>query len=299
MSGRGSAVVVFGSTGRQGYAVSQALLARGWRVRALTRDTTSTRARELARVGVEVVPTGTTEASLVATMRDASGVFLMQPSGVAPEHEFRSVCRAADTAAGAGVRHLVYSSSAGAAHGGSGVTNYEVKWRAAQYLAEAGVPHTLLRPVTFMENYLLRRQRIEAGVLDGPFAPGMRQQLVAVRDIAAVVAEVFARPEETQGTAIDLAGDELTLEAVASAFSRALGRPVRYAQRTDDTVGDRDPEQMRALLSWRERSGHQVDVAAVRERLDGWGVALTSLATWIQVCWPAPSGPQSEGETCG
>ena len=162
---------MFGSTGRQGYAVAQALVSQGWRVRGLTRDATSTRARELARVGVEVVPTGTTEAFLGAMMRDAYGVFLMQPSGVAPEHELRSMCAATDAAARAGVRHLLYSSSAGAAHSGSGVTNYEVKWRAAQYLAEAGVPHTLLRPVTFMENYLLRRQRIEAGVLDGPFAP--------------------------------------------------------------------------------------------------------------------------------
>ena len=288
--GRAKTVVVFGSTGRQGRAVSGALLARGWRVRGLTRDAGSARAAELARAGAEMVPAPGTAASLEAAMRGAHGVFLMQPSGIDSGEELRAVRAAAGAASAAGVRHLVYSSSAGAARSGSGVANYEVKWRAARALAEAGLPHTLLRPVTFMENYLLRRSRIEAGVLEGPFAPGMRQQLVAVRDIGAVSAELFARPGESRGSALDLAGEELSLEAVAGVFARALGRPVRYAQRADDTVGDRDPEQMRALLRWREREGHRVDVAALRARMDGWGVSLTTLAEWIRLCWPNPAG---------
>ena len=297
--GRAKTVVVFGSTGRQGRAVSGALLARGWRVRGLTRDAGSARAGELARAGAEMVPAPRTAASLEAAMRGAYGVFLMQPSGIDPGEELRAVRAAAGAASAAGVRHLVYSSSAGAARSGSGVANYEVKWRAARTLAEAGLPHTLLRPVTFMENYLLRRDRIEAGVLEGPFAPGMRQQLVAVRDIGAVSAELFARPEESRGSALDLAGEELALEAVAGVFARALGRTVRYAQRADDTVGDRDPEQMRALLRWREREGHRVDVPALRARMDGWGVSLTTLGEWIGLCWPHPAGQAGEGATRG
>ena len=293
-AGRRRTVVVFGSTGRQGRAVSAALLARGWRVRGLTRDAGSARAGELARAGVEVLPDPGTAASLEAAMRGADGVFLMQPSGIAPEQELGAVRAAAAAAAAAGVRHLVYSSSAGAARSGSGVANYEAKWRAGRYLAEAGVAHTLLRPVTFMENYLLRRERIEAGVLEGPFPPGMRQQLVAVRDIGAVAAELFQRPGESAGAAIDLAGEEISLEAVAGVFSRALGRTVRYAQRAGDTVGDRDPEQMRALLRWREREGHGADVEALRTRLGGWGVELTTLAEWIRLCWPRPAG-RAEG----
>ncbi len=48
-------VLVSGATGNQGGAVAQALLASGHRVRALTRNTESSRARRLADQGVELV----------------------------------------------------------------------------------------------------------------------------------------------------------------------------------------------------------------------------------------------------
>ena len=298
-AGDAGGIVVFGATGRQGSAVSRALLGRGWRVRGLTRDPGSDRAQSLARRGLELFPAPADAAALAASMRGAHGVFLMQPSGIAPEQELGALRAAAAAAVSARVAHLVYSSSAGAARAGSGVANYEAKWLAGRYLAEAGLAHTLLRPVTFMENYLLRRERLEGGVLEGPFDPGLRQQLVAVRDIGAVVAELFARPEESRGLELDLAGDELALAEVAGVFARALGRPVRYARRLDDTVGDRDPGQMRALLSWREREGHRVDVAALRARLEGWGVALTTLAEWIRLSWPRPGGTAGPGDARG
>lgn len=286
---------MLGATGRQGYALAHTLLAQGWCVRGLTRDPASERAHALTDAGVEVVATQAVRASLAMTLRGAHGVFIMQPSGIAPERELAATRAVADAAASTSIRHLVYSSSAGAARSGTGVANYEVKWRAAQHLATLGLPHTVVRPVTFMENYLLRREPIETGVLEGPFAPGMRQQLVAVGDIAAVIAAIFARPEETTGTELDLAGDELTLADIADVFSRALGRQVRYAQRTEDTVGDRDPKQMGALLRWREREGHNVDVTALRERCASWGVELTTLERWIQMSWPGTIGAARDG----
>ncbi len=289
--GGGRLVVVLGATGRQGGALARALLAEGWRVRGITRDAASERARALVASGVEV----TTADPLQAALTGAHGVFSMQPAGVEAEHELALTNAVAEAAARAGVRHFVYSSSAGAARSGTGVANYEVKWLAARHLAGLGMPYTVVRPVTFMENYLLRRARIEAGELDGPFAGTMRQQLIAVPDIAAVVAAVLAHPEETAGAELDLAGDELTLEGVAAVFARALERPVRYARQVEDTVGHRDPEQMRALLRWREEEGHNVDVAALRERCAGWGVELMTLERWIGVSWPGIAAPAREG----
>ena len=48
-------VLVSGATGNQGGAVTQALLASGHKVRALTRNTESSRARRLVDQGVELV----------------------------------------------------------------------------------------------------------------------------------------------------------------------------------------------------------------------------------------------------
>ena len=289
-------MVVLGATGRQGGALTRLLLANGWRVRGLTRDPASERARALTAAGAEMVAAEPVGATLGSTFEGAHGVFLMLPPAVAAESELDATNAISDAAAEAGVRHLVYSSSGGAAKNGTGVANYEAKWRAAQHLASIEMPHTVVRPVTFMENYLRRVDRIEAGALDGPFTGTMRQQLVAVRDIAAVVAAIFARPEESAGLELDLAGDELTLDEVAAVFARALGRPVRYAQRADDTVGDRDPEQMRALLRWREREGHSADVPALRERCARWGVELTPLMRWIGEAWPGIADRAREGK---
>jgi len=48
-------VLVTGATGRQGGAVIRHMLPKGWKLRALTRNSTSHAAQELARQGVEVV----------------------------------------------------------------------------------------------------------------------------------------------------------------------------------------------------------------------------------------------------
>ena len=49
-------IAVTGATGQQGGAVARRLLAEGWQVRALTRDTSKPQAQELARLGATIVP---------------------------------------------------------------------------------------------------------------------------------------------------------------------------------------------------------------------------------------------------
>jgi uncharacterized protein YbjT (DUF2867 family) len=51
----GGVVVVTGATGRQGRAVSRALLGAGWSVRAMTRHPDKPAARALAAAGAEIV----------------------------------------------------------------------------------------------------------------------------------------------------------------------------------------------------------------------------------------------------
>jgi uncharacterized protein YbjT (DUF2867 family) len=48
-------VLVTGATGRQGGAVVSHMLAKGWRLRALTRNPDGHEAQSLARKGLEVV----------------------------------------------------------------------------------------------------------------------------------------------------------------------------------------------------------------------------------------------------
>jgi uncharacterized protein YbjT (DUF2867 family) len=71
-------ILVTGITGQQGGAVARRLHADGWRVRGLTRDPDSERARPARELGIELM-TGdlTDEPSLAAPLAGVYGVFAM------------------------------------------------------------------------------------------------------------------------------------------------------------------------------------------------------------------------------
>ena len=82
-AGEGRTVVVTDATGRQGGAVTRHLLRAGWRVRALTRDPTSTKAQSLRALGAEVVRGDMGDgASLLPVFREADGVFSVQNGAI-------------------------------------------------------------------------------------------------------------------------------------------------------------------------------------------------------------------------
>ena len=103
-------------------------------------------------------------------------------------------------------------------------------------LRASGLAWTLLQPTFFMQNFAtysgetIRRE----GALYYPAGDG-RAAWVDVRDIAAVAAEILARPEAHAGRAYALTGPEaLSMAEVAAALSAALGRPVRYVDPSED-----------------------------------------------------------------
>jgi len=72
--------LVAGATGNQGGAVARALLAaRGWKVRGITRDPNKPEARELARLGAEMVRADLYDsASLGRALEGAYGAFSVE-----------------------------------------------------------------------------------------------------------------------------------------------------------------------------------------------------------------------------
>src|ERR1700722_10423721 len=72
------AVVVTGGTGKQGGSVVKSLLERGHEVRAVTRNTESARARDLATAGVTLVRAALEDtAALTKALEGASSLFAM------------------------------------------------------------------------------------------------------------------------------------------------------------------------------------------------------------------------------
>ena len=201
-------------------------------MRALTRDPGKPAAQALAEAGAEIFAADNDDRpSLDAAFRGAYGVYSVQNfwlPNVGAEGEIRQGKAVADAAKAAGVKHLVYS-SVGAAHRGMGQAHFASKHEIEEYIRSLNLPHTILRPVFFMENYNWQRPQITNGTFTGMgLRPEKGVQMVAVDDIGAFAALAFGEPEFL-GETVELAGDELTEAQIAETFTRVIGRPVGLA----------------------------------------------------------------------
>lgn len=264
----GKIIAVTGATGQQGGAVARKLLADGWKVRALTRDTNKPAAQELASLGAELLPGDMdNRTELDAAFEGAYGVFSVQNfwlPNIGFEGEIRQGKNVADAAKSAGIQQLVYS-SVGAAHRGMGQKHFESKWIVEQHIQSLGLPYTILRPAFFMENYNWSR----AQILNGTFTsiglqPEKELQSVAVEDIGAFTALAFANPEQFLGKTIELSGDALTEAQIAETFTRVIGRPVKLVPPSGEG-GRRSDEEMEAMFNFFNGEAYNADIPALRK----------------------------------
>jgi uncharacterized protein YbjT (DUF2867 family) len=261
-------IAVAGATGQQGNAVAKKLLADGWKVRALTRDVNKPAAKELASLGAEIVAGDMdNRAELDAAFEGAYGAFSVQNfwlPNVGFDGEIRQGKNVADAAKAAGVEHLVFS-SVGSAHRGMGQRHFESKWIVEQYINSLEIPHTILRPAAFFENFNWERAHILNGTFNAlGLRPEKERQLIAVEDIAAFVALAFANPEQYLGRTIELAGDALTESQIAETFAKVIGRPVTLTQPSGDSRR-RSEEEMTAMINFFNGEAYDADIPTLRK----------------------------------
>ena len=258
-------ILVTGITGQQGGAVARRLHADGWRVRGLTRDPDAERARPARELGVELVAGDLTdEPSLAAPLAGVYGVFAMAtPFEKGMENEVAQGNTLGNVAAVAGVKHYVYSSVA-SANRKTGIPHFDSKALVEEHLKHLDLPLTIIRPVYFMENLVTwaAQHNDEGLIVPVPLSDTTRLQMIAVDDVAAIVALTFAQPEKYIGKAFDIAGDELTMPDAANVLGAAIGEPVRYVQVPWDTVRGQS-EDICLMYEWFERKGYSVDIADV------------------------------------
>ncbi len=286
-------IVVFGSTGTQGGGVIEHLLSSrdAWHVRGVTRDPGSARARLLADRGVEVVQADLNDPTTVsAALAGAYGVFSVQ--GEAPDDdsmlETRQGTSVIDAALRSRVEHLIYASSCGAKEAGRGVSYWDAKRAVAERLmGTTGMRWTILRPVSFMENYVADLGALERGVITGMLSPGKSLQVISGHDIGKWALAAFERKDEFDREAVDIAAQTITMDGIADALGRALGRQVVYRQLPQE-ASEHARESARAMTSWYERHGYDEDIPALVRR---WGVQMVAFEDWLRTIWI----PRSKG----
>jgi uncharacterized protein YbjT (DUF2867 family) len=259
-------VLVTGATGKQGGAVVEALLTRGHQVRALTRNSASPAASRLREQGVEIAVGDFTDPdSLVPATRGADAVFAMStPFEQGPEKETAQGITITDVAKAAGVAHFIYSSAAGA-NRATGVPHFDSKHEVEKQLQASRVPHTIVAPVSFMEDLLQpwSLPSLRQGKLSMALPATRTLQQVAVADIGAFVAAIIERGDTVFGRRIDIAGDALTGEEAAGILSKVTGREVHYEGYSPDVLRAQS-EDLALMFEWLDRTEYGADIKGLR-----------------------------------
>jgi len=214
-------IVVSGATGRLGGRVARRL---GGELRLLVRD--PARAPLVPGASVAVAGYGDRKA-LREALRGAETVLMVSaaetPERVAQHRSF------VDAAATAGVRHLVYTSFAGASPHAT-FTLARDHWATEQHIRASGLEWTFLRDNLYAD--FLPFMAGEDGVIRGPAGDG-RAAVVAQDDIGDAAIAVLREPAPHAGRTYDLTGPEaLTLSDAAAIIERTTGRAVRYHPET-------------------------------------------------------------------
>jgi uncharacterized protein YbjT (DUF2867 family) len=275
-------ILVAGAAGRQGGAVIQHLLKNNLSVRALSRTPDSISSQLLISKGVPVVKGDMSDPlSLLNAMKDCYGVFSVQnffEYGAGKEIQYGK--NMADAAKKSGISHFVYNSVCNA-DSNTGVPHFETKYVVEKYIQSIGLSATILRPVKFMENYYIPQvfKGILGGKLFDPIKAGKKHQMITVNDIGAYVADAFINSDKYMGRVIEIAGDELTNEQIATTMSQVLGMKVKFKRLPLIVARLLMDKEMYLMFKWFNEKGF--DAKIEETKLNFPSVKLTPLNKWL------------------
>jgi len=221
-----------GAVGGIGRNLTQFLLARGHKVRAMVRCEDE-RAEALRGLGAEVVEGNLTGlASMHRAIEGCRRVYFGM--SVSPAY-LEATINTAAVARHHGVEAFVNMSQMTVSQMSITETTdspqHKLHWLAEQAVSWSGLPAVTMRPTVFMEGFFLQLATPDVRASDTlalPFGSGRTSPISAV-DVAHAVAVILDNPAPHIGQIYDLTGPESAdLDHYARVFSEALGRPIRY-----------------------------------------------------------------------
>jgi len=244
-------IAVVGATGAQGGGLVRAILSDksgGFTARALTRDVKSDKAKELAKLGAEVVAADVDDLeSLKRAFNGAYGAFCVTFfwAHFSPEKEMAEAIAMAKTAKHAGVKHVIWSTLEDTRKwvplsdnrmptlmGSYKVPHFDSKGAADHVFSDLGLPTTFLLTSFYWDNLIHFGMGPKKGP-DGKLAftlPMGDKKLpgIAAEDIGKCAFGIFKKGSEFIGKTVGIAGEHATGAQMAAALTKAFGQEVRY-----------------------------------------------------------------------
>lgn len=244
-------IAVVGATGAQGGGLVRAIMSEpnsGFTARALTRDVNGEKAKELARMGAEVVQADVHDPdSIQRAFRGAYGAFCVTFfwAHMSPEKEYAEAASLAKAAKQAGLQHVIWSTLEDTRRwvplgdnrmptlmGKYKVPHFDAKGEADGEFTKLDVPTTFLLTSFYWDNLIYFGMGPKKGP-DGKLVftlPMGEKKLpgIAAEDIGKCAMGLYRKGRESIGKTVGIAGEHLTGAQMAASLSRALGQPVIY-----------------------------------------------------------------------
>jgi uncharacterized protein YbjT (DUF2867 family) len=220
-----------GAVGSIGRHVTEMLLAKGYKVRALVRREDE-RAGALRQLGADVMQADLTD--LIAMHRAIEGCARVYFGMSVSADYLTATVNTAAVARHHGVEAFVNMSQMTVTQmsitESTDSPQHKLHWLAEQALSWSGLPVVTMRPTVFLDGFfrLFAAPSVrDADELALPMGSGKTSPISAV-DVARAVSVVLKDPAPHIGQIYNLTGFESAEEHYARAFSEALGRTIRY-----------------------------------------------------------------------
>lgn len=244
-------IAVFGATGAQGGGLVNAIINdpnSEFTVRAITRNASSDKARELAQRGAEVVQADIDDVeSIRKALEGAYGAYFVTFywDHFSPDKEMAEARNMVQAAKEIGLKHAIWSTLEDTRQfvplsdnrmptlmEKYKVPHFDGKGEATHYFTDAGIPVTFLYTSFYWDNLVtlgMGPKRGEDGRLAITYPLGdAKMSGIAAEDIGKCAYGIFKKGDELIGKSVGIAGGHLSGYEMAASLSKALGEEVSY-----------------------------------------------------------------------
>jgi uncharacterized protein YbjT (DUF2867 family) len=247
------------------YVTHDPELSKQWKVRAITRNVDSDKAKELKAKAEVVQGDATDRVSLAEALKGVHTLFAMTTPVFGVEDslaaEFQVIKTIADVAVEQGIQYIIFSTLPSCRDISNGqytaVAPFDAKARGKEYIETLPIKSSFYCPGSFMENFAsqamlaprLDPNQKDTWVFTRNMAPETEMPLIdAVGDGGKWVGAILAEPDKYEGKTICAATRMYSWKEMTAALSKSTGKNVIYKQVSNEEFANSLPDMVADLF---------------------------------------------------